>query len=63
MRVAVRGFQAGLVHVLVGVLGAVVMGVGVLVHHVVVVMSCVGVAVGYAAVLVFVRVGGVVAVL
>ena len=63
MAVAVRLFQAGLVHVLMGVLGPVVVGVGVFVGHVVVCMRGVRVSVGLLAVLVFVRMRRVVGVL
>ena len=63
MAVAVRLFQARLVHVLMSVFGPVVVGVGVLVGDVVVRMRGVCVRVSLLAVLVFVRVRRVVGVL
>jgi hypothetical protein len=61
--VAVRVFQADLVHVLMGVLGPVVVGVGVLVGHVVVRMRGVRMCVSLFAVVVLVRVRRVMGVL
>jgi hypothetical protein len=63
--VVVRVFEAGLVHVLMSVLGAVVVGVGVLVGHVVVLMRgvCMCVSLFAVLVLVLVRVRRVVGVL
>jgi hypothetical protein len=61
--VAVRLFQAGLVYVLMGVLGPVVVSVGVLMSHVVVCMRGVRVGVGLLAVLVLVRMRRIVGVL
>lgn len=63
MAVAVRLFQAGLVHVLMSVLSPVAVGVGVFVGHVVVRMRGVRVCVGLLAVLVLVRMRRVVGVL
>lgn len=54
----VRFFQAGLMHMCMGVLGAVVMGMGVLVFDVVMFVGGVSMRVGDAAVLVFVRMRG-----
>jgi hypothetical protein len=61
--VAVHVFQAGLVHVLMSVLGPVVVSVGVLVGHMVVLMRGVRMCVSLFAVLVFVRMRRVVGVL
>ena len=61
--VAVRVFQAGLVHVLMSVLGPVVVGVGVLVGHMVVLMRGVRMCVRLLAVVMLVRVRRVVGVL
>jgi hypothetical protein len=61
--VAVRVFQAGLVHVLMSVLGPVLVSVGVLVGHMVVLMRGVRMCVSLFAVLVFVRMRRVVGVL
>jgi hypothetical protein len=61
--VAVHLFQAGLVHVLMSVLGPVVVSVGVLVGHMVVLMRGVRMCVSLFAVLVFVRMRRVVGVL
>jgi hypothetical protein len=61
--VTVNVFHAGLVYVLVGVFGAVRMGVGMLVLDVVVVVVGVCMRMGDVAVLVFVRVWRVVSVL
>jgi hypothetical protein len=61
--VTVNVFHAGLVHVVMGVFGAVGMGVGMLVLDVVVLMRGVCMRVGDVAVLVFVRVWRVVGVL
>jgi hypothetical protein len=61
--VAVRVFQADLVHVLMSVLGPVVVGVGVLVGHVVVRMRGVRMCVSLFAVVVLVRMRRVVGVL
>jgi hypothetical protein len=61
--VAVRVFQAGLVHVLMSVLGSVVMRVVVLMCDVVVLMRGVRVGVRHFAMLVFVRVRRVMGVL
>ena len=63
MRVAVNLFEVGLVHVLVGVLGAVFVGVRMLVGHVVVIMCGVRVRVSHVAMLMFVRVRRVMGVL
>ena len=63
MAVAVRVFHAGLVHVLMSVLGPAVVGVGVLVAYMVVLMRGVRMCVGLSAVLVLVRVRRVVGVL
>lgn len=63
MGVAVHVFEAGLVHVLVGVLGSVVVGVWVLVRNMAVVMRGVLVGVNLVAVVVFVRMRCLVAVL
>ena len=63
MLVVVRVFQAGLVHVLMSVLGPVVVGVGMLVGHVVVLMRGVCMCVSLFAVLVLVRVRRVMGVL
>ena len=63
MAVAVRVFQAGLVRVLMSVLGPVVVGVGVLVGHMVVRMRGVRMCVSLFAVVVLVRVRRVVGVL
>jgi hypothetical protein len=60
---AVWLFQAGLVHVLVRVLGPVVVGVGVFMGHVVVGMRGVRVGMGLLAVLVLVRMRRIVSVL
>jgi len=54
VRVAVNVFEAGLVHVLVGVLGSVFVRVRVLVRHVVVLMRGVRMCMGHIAMLVFV---------
>jgi hypothetical protein len=54
--VAVHVFQAGLMHVLMGVLGPVLVGVGVLVRDMLVLMRGVCMSVRYIGVLVFVRV-------
>jgi hypothetical protein len=54
--VAVHVFQAGLMHVLMGVLGPVLVGVGVLVRDMLVLMRGVCMRVRYIGVLVFVRV-------
>jgi hypothetical protein len=61
--VAVRVFQAGLVHVLMSVLGPVLVSVGVLVGHMVVLMRGVRMCMSLFAVLVFVRMRRVVGVL
>jgi hypothetical protein len=61
--VAVHLFQAGLVHVLMSVLGPVVVSVGVLVGHMVVLMRGVRMCMSLFAVLVFVRMRRVVGVL
>jgi hypothetical protein len=61
--VAVHVFQAGLVHVLMSVLGPVVVGVGVLVGDMVVLMRGVRMRVSLFAMRVFVGVRGVVGVL
>jgi hypothetical protein len=61
--VAVHVFQAGLVHVLMSVLGPVFVSVGVLVGHMVVLMRGVRMCVSLFAVLVFVRMRRVVGVL
>jgi hypothetical protein len=61
--VAVRVFQAGLVHMLMRVLGPVVVSVGVFMGHVVVGMRGVRVGVGFLAVLVLVRMRRIVGVL
>jgi hypothetical protein len=61
--VAVDVFKAGLMHVLMSVLGPVVVGVGMLVRDVVVLMRRVRVCVRLFAVVVFVRVRRVVGVL
>jgi hypothetical protein len=61
--VAVHVFQAGLVHVLMSVLGPVLVSVGVLVGHMVVLMRGVRMCVSLFAVLVFVRMRRVVGVL
>ena len=53
--VVVDAFQVGLVHVLMGVLGSVLVGVGVLVRDVVVLMRGVRMRMGHFAMLVFVR--------
>ena len=63
MGVTVNVLQAGLVHVLMAVLGAVGVAVGVLVLDVVMVVRRMWVRVGDLAMLVFVRVGRVVGVL
>ena len=63
MGVVVHIFEVGLVHVLMGVLGSVLVGVGVLVRHVVVLMRGVRVRVSLAAMVVFVCVRRVVGVL
>jgi hypothetical protein len=55
VRVAVNVIEARLVHVLVGVLGSVFVGVRVLVCHMVVLMRGVRMCMGHFAVLVFVR--------
>jgi hypothetical protein len=55
VRVAVNVFEAGLVHVLMGVLGSVFVGVRVLVRHMVVLVRRVRMRMGHVAVLVFVR--------
>jgi hypothetical protein len=54
--VAVHVFQAGLMHVLMGVLGPVLVGVGVLVRDMLVLMRGVCMSVRYIGVLVFVHV-------
>jgi hypothetical protein len=61
--VAVNVFEAGLMHVLVGVLSPVLMGVAVLVRDMVVLMRGVRMAVSFVAVAVFVCVRGVMGVL
>jgi hypothetical protein len=57
--VTVHVFQAGLMHVLMGVLGPVLVGVGVLVRDMLVLMRGVRMRVSHIGVLVFVRVRGV----
>ena len=56
MRVVVNGFEAGLVHVLMSVLGSVFVAVGVLMRNMVVLMRGVRMRVSLVAVLVLVRV-------
>lgn len=63
MGVTVHFLQSGLMHMLMGVLGAVGMGVGMFVLNVIMLVRRVGVRVADDAVLVFVRVGRVVVVL
>jgi hypothetical protein len=61
--VAVNAFKAGLVHVVMGVLGSVLVSVGVFVGDMVVLMRGVRMAVSFVAVAVFVCVRGVMGVL
>ena len=56
MVVAVRAFKAGLVHVMMGVLGSVLVSVGVFVGDMVMLMRGVRMRVGHIAMVVFVRV-------
>ena len=56
MRVAVRVFETGLVHMLMGVLGSVLVGVGVLVGDMVMLMCGVRMCMSRIAMLVFVGV-------
>ena len=63
VRVAVHVFEAGLVHVLMGVLGPVLVGMRMLVCHMVVLMRGVRMRVRHIAMLVFVRVRRLVGVL